>query len=77
MILPERRSRQMARQDLFAVSVVETKTKSPQTQGVLALGPGRSILHKTFSVSLNCVGRFFSSVEPLKNGPRNCGQSPA
>src|ERR1035441_10676606 len=45
--------------------------------GVAAAPPGRSALQAMFSLRLHCDGRFFSSLEPLKNGPRQCGQSPA
>ncbi len=50
------------------------KTWSSQTTGVAAAGPGSGAHHLMFSVFENVVGRFFSVVEPLKNGPRHCGQ---
>src|SRR5215831_20105283 len=38
-------------------------------------GPGRSVFHARFSVSLHLVGRFFSSLMPELFGPRKFGQS--
>ncbi len=45
--------------------------------GVAELGPGNGNTHAMFSVWLQTEGRFTSFVEPLKNGPRHCGQSMA
>ena len=58
----------------FKGSVLETNTLSSQTIGTAALAPGRFAAHTTFSVGENFVGRFVSSVKPLKFGPRNCAQ---
>src|SRR5688500_15212937 len=75
-ILPVLRSMQIAWSDLFWASMVEVKTLSPMTTGVDALGPGMSRVHCAPSL-LNSAGRFFSSVKPLKFGPRHWGQSAA
>ena len=45
--------------------------------GVAAEGPGRAAAHFTVSVFEKFSGRFFSLDEPLKFGPRQCGQSAA
>jgi hypothetical protein len=45
--------------------------------GVAELWPGREATQATFSVLLQVAGRFFSSLEPFRNGPRQWGQSPA
>src|SRR5438093_1399943 len=42
--------------------------------GVAAEGPGRSATQFTFSVFEKMLGRPFSVVEPLKNGPRHWDQ---
>src|SRR5262249_989284 len=55
----------------------ETKTRSPKMTGVPPLLPGSGAVHKTPSVLLHVVGRFVSEVDPLKNGPRHCGQAAA
>jgi hypothetical protein len=44
---------------------------------VAELGPGRGKTQATFSVWLHDEGRLTSFDEPLKNGPRHCGQSVA
>ena len=69
--LPDLRSKHIASRDSLAISVDDTNTRSCQTTGVAADVPGKSTLQATFSVRLHSVGRFFSSVEPLKNGPRH------
>src|SRR5262245_13380191 len=72
---PLSRSRQYAASESLEASVVETKTRSPHTAGVAALGPGSVAVQTTFSLRPHLSGNPFSSVEPLKNGPRNWGQS--
>src|SRR3954464_12343877 len=72
--LPLLRSRAMARSVLEALSIEDTKTWLPQMMGELAAGPGMGALPATFSVFDHLAGRFFSVVEPLKKGPRHCGQ---
>ena len=57
--------------------VVETNTRSFQTTGVEALGPGMGAIHLTFSVLDQVAGRPVSEVEPSKPGPRHWGQSAA
>ena len=42
-----------------------------------AAAPGSGALQAMFSVLLHLAGRPFSADEPLKAGPRHCGQSPA
>ena len=54
-----------------------TKTRSPQTAGVAALGPGRGVTQTTFSVLLQFSGRPVSGLEPFIDGPRHWGQSSA
>ena len=49
-------------------------TRSPQMIGLAADGPGNWIDHFTLSVLENFVGRPVSGEEPLKSGPRHCGQ---
>ena len=44
--------------------------------GVAALGPDRVTFHRASALD-QWDGRFFSSAEPLKDGPRHCGQSSA
>ncbi len=56
------------------MSVEDTNTVSSQMAGVAALGPGKSTLQATFSVLDHSDGSSRSVVEPLKNGPRHCGQ---
>src|SRR6185369_16243759 len=58
----------------FCSSGLDTKTEPFQTIGVAPLYPGKSTDHFTFSVLLHCTGRFVSALEPLKWGPRHCGQ---
>src|SRR6266487_6603104 len=41
---------------------------------VSAEGPGRFATHFTFSVFEKVAGNPVSAVEPLKDGPRHCGQ---
>src|SRR5438128_2251463 len=65
-ILPVDRSIQNAIIFCSVLSPDETKTRSSQTAGVAALGPGKSTLQSTFSAFENFAGRFFSGVEPLK-----------
>src|SRR5688500_5024813 len=73
---PDFRSMHIASSALFCASAVEVKTLSPNTTGVEALGPGISTAHAADSL-LNSVAKPFSSVDPLKFGPRHCGQSAA
>ncbi len=72
--LPVFRSRQSAAyRGLVSASVVETKTRSSQMAGVAALGPGNPTVHRAVS-RVHVCGSPFSSVEPLKCGPRHWGQ---
>src|SRR5262245_56594333 len=73
-ILPVLRSRHMAWSDLFSVSTLEMKTRSPRMIGVDALGPGRLAVQVADSL-VHSAGRPFSDVKPLKFGPRHCDQS--
>jgi hypothetical protein len=52
----------------------DTKIESPQTAGVAPLMPGSGVFHWMPLVSFHVSGRFFSGEEPLKAGPRHCGQ---
>src|SRR5437867_6400726 len=72
--LPLFRSSPRAWSDLVASSPELTNTCVSQITGVAADGPGSSANHFTCSVFENVAGRFFSVVEPLKFGPRQCGQ---
>jgi hypothetical protein len=49
-------------------------TASSQMMGVAELGPGRAADQRTLSVLLKVSGRLVSVVEPLRKGPRHCGQ---
>src|SRR5262249_13277327 len=51
-----------------------TNTRSSQTTGVAAEGPGNAAVHRTFLVLENSDGKFFSGLDPLKSGPRQCAQ---
>ena len=51
-------------------STPERNTRSCQIIGVAAEEPSSSMLQTTPSVVVHLEGRFFSSVEPLKYGPR-------
>src|SRR5205814_828833 len=51
-----------------------TNTRSSQMIGVAAEVPGSGAAHFTFLFLENSAGRFFSVLEPLKKGPRHCGQ---
>src|SRR6266511_2378393 len=55
---------------------VETKMRSPQMTGVEAPGPGMSVLQRAVSF-VHMEGKSRSSDDPLKCGPRHCGQFPA
>src|SRR4051812_12873750 len=57
----------------FSASGDETKIESPQIAGVAPLKPGSGVVHFTFSRDQVC-GSPFSGDEPLKAGPRHCGQ---
>jgi len=48
-----------------------TNTLPLEIIAVAPLGPGSGLTQATFSVSPQESGRFVSSVEPLKNGPRH------
>src|SRR5678816_4839275 len=56
-------------------SGVETNTRLPHTTGVAALGPGKSTVQSADSFD-HVDGKSLSSAEPLKCGPRHCGQLP-
>src|ERR1017187_7340573 len=71
--LPVWRSRQRALRELAAASTVETKTRSPQMMGVAVAGPGKSATHAAEDFD-QVAGSPFSGEEPLKEGPRHCGQ---
>src|SRR5207248_3715382 len=73
-VLPVARSRHSAWSVPACWSTELTKTRPSQITGVAAEGPGRSATHFTFSVFEKRGGRPFSVVEPLKKGPRHCGQ---
>src|SRR5947208_10554186 len=72
--LPVVRSRHIARNALALSSPELTKTRSSQMTGVAAEGPGSAATHFTSLVLENAVGRLASVVDPLKEGPRHCGQ---
>lgn len=72
--LPVAASRHRATRPPVFSSTLLTNTRSPHTIGVDPLWPGIGAAQATFSVRLNVAGRFVSVVEPLKNGPRHCGQ---
>src|SRR5688572_18463939 len=74
--LPSFRSRQRSKRSLFA-SGLETKIESPETIGVAPENPGSGAVHRTPSVALTVSGKFVSDDDPLKAGPRQCGQSAA
>ena len=71
------RSKHIAWSVSLAASTPDRNTRSCRMMGVEPAAPGKSALQATFSVGLQSEGRFFSSLEPLKEGPRHCGQSPA
>src|SRR4030095_11484271 len=50
------------------------KMRSFQMIGVAPVQLGMGIFQITFSSVLHRVGRFFSLLTPLRNGPRHCGQ---
>jgi hypothetical protein len=61
---------------LGSLLIVElTNIRELQMTGVAPLGPGSGLTQTTPSVLLKESGRFFSLVEPLKNGPRHRGHS--
>jgi len=72
--LPVLRSMQIASRSFVFASVELTKTLSSQTIGVAALGPGSGAAQTTFSVLLHDSGSPLSVLDPLKEGPRHCGQ---
>src|SRR5690242_1168552 len=53
------------------------KTRSRQMMGVEPLQLGNASFQATFSSVDHVTGRFFSSLVPLRFGPRHCGQSSA
>src|SRR5205814_296902 len=53
------------------------KIEFSHTIGVEPLCPGNGTAQTIFSVLLQVVGKPDSSAEPLKFGPRHCGQLPA
>jgi hypothetical protein len=59
------------------LTVEATKILPLEMIGVAPLGPGKGRTQAIFSLSLQEAGRLVSSVEPLKKGPRHCGQSVA
>ena len=75
--LPVFWSKQSATKSLVPRSIEVTKTRPLEIMGVAPLGPGRGAIQAIFSVRLQEAGRFSSSVEPLKKGPRHWGQSVA
>jgi hypothetical protein len=55
-------------------STLVRKIRSPNTTGVAPAAPGNSSRHRRFSVVLQEVGTFRSSLIPWFNGPRHDGQ---
>src|SRR5690348_8052422 len=56
------------------LTTVVTNTRLLQTMGEDQPRPGTSTRHATFSLVLQCSGRFGLSATPSAPGPRNCGQ---
>src|SRR5258708_39973787 len=75
-ILPVLRSRQRAWSVLVDTSAVERNTFAPRMIGVEALGPGMVAVQRAESFD-QAEGKPFSLDDPLKWGPRHCGQSSA
>jgi hypothetical protein len=74
---PVSRLTQIAKSPFAPDSVELTNTRSPATTGVAPLSPGIGMDQATFSVWVHLSGKLVSTLDPLKNGPRHCGQSPA
>src|SRR5665213_3292908 len=73
LIFPVCRSRQKSSRFSSSSGLV-TKTESSQMIGVAWPVPGSGVDQRTFSVLLQVEGRLVSVVEPLRKGPRHCGQ---
>src|SRR5579872_157942 len=71
--LPVGRSRQISKRFPLSSGLV-TNTESSQTTGVAWLAPGRATDQSTLSLVVQLSGKPRSVVEPLRNGPRHCGQ---
>src|SRR5579864_3095880 len=75
-IAPSFRARQMPSSFLDCESRQERKTRSPLITGVPAPPPG-SWVDQSRVLSSSLSGRSFDWLDPLKCGPRHCGQSSA
>jgi hypothetical protein len=69
--LPFRASKHKATKSGSPETVELTKIRELQMTGVAPLGPGSGLIQAMPSVLLKESGRFFSLVEPLKNGSRH------
>jgi hypothetical protein len=76
-ILPSARLRHIASSFFELASSALTNTRSPETIGVPAPGPGRAVVQRTFVSASNLAGRSFASLAPLRCGPRHCRHSVA
>src|SRR5262249_15533891 len=72
--LPSTLSKQRATSILRVESTELMKICGPQTIGVAAALPGMGAIQTTFSLLLKVSSRLCSEEEPLKLGPRQCGQ---
>src|SRR5438128_1387049 len=74
---PVARSRHRANSFLASGCAVVTQTWLSQTTGEDQPLPGIAAFQRTFSVSLQVIGRPVASAWPSACGPRNAGQLPA
>src|SRR5687768_14289649 len=69
--------RSSAHNEIASPSATFRKIRWPETIGVDPLRSGSGRFQATFSVAVHRKGRPFSTLTPLREGPRQCGQSSA